>query len=93
MTKDAAYAALPDNATWSCSFGNPGETIIVKIGFSDDPYVDPTYTTATWTIGVSLQIDVFVSGRYMAIRFETGTAYQWRLDSYDWLDVIRQGRY
>lgn len=73
--------------------GNDGATVIVKIGFSDDPYADPTYTTSTWTIGESLQIDVLVSGRYMAIRFETGTAYQWRLDSYDWLDVIRQGRY
>lgn len=74
-------------------FGNVGETVIIKIGFSDDPYADPTYTSSTFTIGVDLQVDVFVSARYAAIRIETGTAFQWRLDSYDWLDVIREGMY
>jgi hypothetical protein len=74
-------------------FGNVGETVIIKIGFSDDPYADPTYTSTTFTIGVDLQVDILVSARYAAIRIETGTAYQWRLDSYDWLDVIRQGQY
>lgn len=74
-------------------YGNVGETVIIKIGYSDDPYADPTYTSTTFTIGADLQIDMFVSARYAAIRIETGTAYQWRLDSYDWLDVIREGMY
>lgn len=74
-------------------YGNTGETVIIKVGFADDPYSDPTYTSSTFTIGVDQRVDVLVTGRYMALRIETGTAFQWRLDSYDWVDVIRQGMY
>lgn len=74
-------------------YGNIGETVVIKVGFSNDQYADPVYTATTYTIGVDLQVDVIVSGRYMALRIETGSAYQWRLDSFDWLDVIREGSY
>lgn len=75
-------------------FGNIGMTVVIKIGFSNDPYSDPTYTSSTsFTIGSDLEVDCMVSGRYMAIRIETGTAYQWRVDAYDFLDIIRQGAY
>lgn len=74
-------------------YGNIGETVIVKVGFSNDPYADPTYTTSTFTIGTDLKVDCLVSGRYMALRIETGTAFQWRLDAYDWLDVIIEGEF
>lgn len=70
--------------------GSTGETVIVKVGYSDDPYLDPTYTTMTHTIGSTISNDCLVSGRYIAVRFETGSAYQWRLDSYD-LDVEIEG--
>lgn len=71
--------------------GNTGDTVTIKIGSSDDPYADPTYGTAmTHTIGSTVQTDCFVSGRYIAVRFETGSAYQWRLDTFD-LDVQQQG--
>lgn len=64
--------------------GNTGDTVTIKVGYSDDPFADPTYTsTMTHTIGTTIADDCLVSGRYIAIRFETGTAYQWRLDSYD----------
>lgn len=63
--------------------GNVGSTITVKIGYADDPYADPTYTTMTHTIGSSLKLDCFVSGRYIAVWIGSGTAFQWRLDSYD----------
>lgn len=65
--------------------GNTGDTVIVKVGASssaDDPYSDPTYTEMTFTIGETLKCDCFVDARFIAIRFETGTAYQWRLDGY-----------
>jgi hypothetical protein len=63
--------------------GNVGDTVTVKIGYADDPYADPTYpVTMTHTIGSTIQCDCYVSGRYIAIRLETGSAYQWRLDSY-----------
>ena len=56
----------------------------VKVGFTDDdPYEDPTYTSYTFTIGSDFKVDALISGRYISIRFETGSAYQWRLDSLD----------
>lgn len=72
--------------------GNVGDTVIVKIGSSSDPYATPTYTSMTHTIGSTISNDCLVAGRYIAIRFETGTAYQWRLDSYD-LDVEMAGNW
>jgi hypothetical protein len=64
-------------------FGNAGETVIIKVGYADQPYDAPTYESFTFTIGTDLKIDPLIEGRYLSIRFETGTAYQWRLDSYD----------
>lgn len=72
--------------------GNVGETVIIKVGFADDPYADPVYTSTEFVIGVDTQVDVEVSGRYLALRIETGTAYQWRLDSFDWF-VEKEGMY
>lgn len=73
--------------------GNTGDTVSIKIGSSNDPYLDPTYgTTMTHTIGTTIANDCLVSGRYISVRFETGTAYQWRLDSYD-LDVVEGGEW
>lgn len=71
--------------------GNVGETVLIDVGFSDDPYTPPTYSaTMTHVIGQTVACDCFVSGRYMAIRFRSGTAYFWRLDSYDF-DVEEAG--
>lgn len=73
--------------------GNLGETVIVKIGGADDPYVDPTYTaTMVYTIGSTYQLDGFADFRYSAIRFESGSAYQWKLDSYS-IDGQPAGRF
>lgn len=71
--------------------GNTGQTVNIQIGSSDDPYANPTYsTTMSHTIGSTVANDCFVTGRYIAVRFSTGTAYSWRLDSYD-LDVTESG--
>lgn len=72
--------------------GNNGDVIKVKVGYSDDPYADPTYTEMTHTVGTTLKNDCLVTGRYIAIRFEASTAYLWRLDSYD-IDVETVGMY
>ncbi len=73
--------------------GNPGETVIIKIGYADDAYADPVYVaTMTHVIGQAMQDDCMVTGRFIAIRFESGTAYQWRLDSYT-LEVEDAGIY
>jgi hypothetical protein len=72
-------------------FGNDGETVTVRVGGADDPYSDPTYgPPMTFTIGQATACDCMVTARYPAVRFENGTAYQWRLDSYD-LDVEPAG--
>lgn len=62
--------------------GNTGDTVTVKIGYADDPYADPTYTTMTHTIGSTIKNDCFVSGRYIAVWIGSGSAAQWRLDRY-----------
>jgi hypothetical protein len=72
--------------------GNTGATVIIKIGYSDDQYATPTYTSTTFTIGVDIKVDCFVTGRYMAVRFETGSAYQWKLDAYT-IIVDKQGEF
>jgi hypothetical protein len=72
--------------------GNDGETVKLLIGSQDDPYEDPDYTEMTYTIGEDLKCDCFVSGRYIAVRVESGTAYQWRLDSFD-LEIEEAGMY
>lgn len=72
-------------------FGNDGETVLVQIGYSNDPYTAPTWGSAmTHTIGTTVRNDCLISGRYIAIKFATGTSYTWRLDSYD-MDVEIQG--
>lgn len=71
--------------------GAVGDTIMVKVGSSNDPYVDPTYSAAvTHTIGSTVACDLFVSGRYIAVRIESGSAYFTRIDSYD-IDVQNEG--
>ena len=71
--------------------GNDGETVMVKVGSANDPYDDPTFSPAIpFVIGSTVACDCFVSGRYLALRVESGTAYQWRLDSYD-VDVETTG--
>jgi len=73
--------------------GSTGQTVNIQIGASDDPYTDPVYSaTMTHTIGSTISSDCFVSGRYIAVRFSTGTGYQWRLDSYD-LDTVVGGKW
>jgi hypothetical protein len=63
--------------------GNVGATVTIKVGAADDINSDPTYTSMTYTIGEDLKVDCLVSGRYLSFWFGTGTAYQWRLDSFD----------
>lgn len=71
--------------------GNTGETVQIQIGSQDDPYTEPTWSAVmNHTIGSTIANDCLVSGRYIAIKFLTGTAYQWRLDSFD-LDVQQHG--
>jgi hypothetical protein len=72
--------------------GNTGETVKIRVGWSNrDPYEDPTWgPTMEHVIGRTVANDCLVSGRYIAVRLETSTAFQWRLDSYD-IDLAQGG--
>lgn len=71
--------------------GTDGLTVLVYVGSADDPYENPTYGDAiTYTIGTTVSCDTFCTGRYMAVKFASGTASVWRLDSYD-IEVKVQG--
>ena len=71
--------------------GNTGDTVNIRIGSQSDPWAEPEWgPVMPHVIGQTVADDCFVSGRYIAIRLETGTAYQWRLDSFD-LDVEQAG--
>lgn len=72
--------------------GNEGATVLVKMAGMEKASDTPNWTTMPYTIGQTLQCDGIVSGRYIAIRFETGTAYSWRLEGMI-LDVQDSGAY
>ncbi len=74
--------------------GAPGGTVRVLIGgHMTDPEADPQYVLdVEYVIGSTTVIECFVEFRYLAIRFESGTASQWKLDSYE-LMVLRGSRY
>lgn len=63
--------------------GNAGQTVIISVGTATTPYADPVYTDVTYTIGTTVAADLFVSGRYIAVKYASGTAFQWRLDSFE----------
>jgi len=74
-------------------FGTAGETVMVSIGTSNDPYATPVYNDPVpFTIGVDVHVSDFVSGRYLSVKFANGTAASWRLDSYD-IDIRSAGKY
>jgi hypothetical protein len=73
--------------------GSLGYTVGIQIGASDDPYTTPTYgSVMNHVIGTTISNDCLISGRYIAVKFLTGTGYQWRLDSYD-LDIETAGKW
>jgi hypothetical protein len=64
--------------------GNNGLTVIVRLGWAANPDDDPTWNAGVpYTIGQTVRVDDIMAGRYLAIRFETGTAFSWRLDGLD----------
>lgn len=73
--------------------GTVGETVMIEVGASDDAYADPVYDTPmAHVIGSTVRNECFVCGRYIAIRYSTGSAFQWRLDSYD-IDIEDAGAF
>jgi hypothetical protein len=73
--------------------GNTGDTVKFRVGGQDDPWGEPTWSDEmVHTIGSTTANDCFVSGRYITIRWENGTAFSARLDSID-IDVEMAGNW
>lgn len=73
--------------------GNIGGTVQIQVGSQTDPFTEPVWgSVMNHVIGSTIANDCLVSGRYIAIRFSTGTAFSWRLDSFD-IDVQQTGGY
>lgn len=71
--------------------GNTGDIVNVYVAATNDPNDSPVYgAPMQHTIGTTIANDCLVAGRYIAIKFETGNGYGWRLDSFD-IDVDTQG--
>ena len=74
-------------------YGQAGATVNVSVGYSDDPYGAPNYGPAVpFVIGQTVSCDTFASGRYLSVKFSSGSAYYWRLDSYS-IDVQPAGQW
>ncbi|MFM9928210.1 hypothetical protein VLK31_34945 [Variovorax sp. H27-G14] len=71
--------------------GTTGQTVMVSVGHSSEASAEPVYQPAVpFVIGSGVSADLFDTGRYMAIKFSSGTALQWKLDSFD-VDVMQAG--
>lgn len=63
----------------------------VQVGWGTTPYSEPVYSEAVpFYVNSTVPIDLMTEGRYMAIKFSSGTATSWRLDSFD-VDVQKAG--
>lgn len=70
-----------------------GTTISVYVGSQDDLEDPIDWTDAIpFTVGTDLQADCEVSGRYLAVRFESTGIVSWRLKQFD-MDVTVLGGY
>lgn len=73
--------------------GPDGETVMVSLGASKDPYGAVTWQDPIpYVIGETVACDGFATGRYLAVKFEGGTALTWKLDGYQ-LDVVGKGKW
>lgn len=73
-------------------YGDIG-TVSVQVGHADTPYAEPVYSDAVpFNVNSTVAIDLMVTGRYIAVKFSSGTATSWRLDSYD-IDVQKAGNW
>ena len=68
-------------------------TVNVSVGYGSTPYAEPVYNApVAFTIGTTVAVDSMATGRYMAVKFTTGSSTDWRLDSYD-IDVQKAGNW
>ena len=62
--------------------GASGTVVQISLGAHDHPDSGIDYETQNFTIGVDEFVDFAVSGRYLAIKFESSGIPSWKLQSY-----------
>lgn len=78
---------------WPRIEGTVGGKVNVYVGASMFPNVAPVYDPPQlFTIGTSRRIDCRVTGRLLAVKFETTDSTDWKLSGYE-LDVVKGGRF
>lgn len=73
--------------------GDTDGTVLIRVGSQADPWEEPTWSDqVTHDVGSTIADDLIISGRYITIRIDSGTAAVWRLDSLD-IDVQQAGNW
>jgi hypothetical protein len=73
--------------------GNTGATVSIQVGSSMFPNGAPTWESAqTFTIGTSIKIDTFATGRFISIRFNNTDYSRWRMKSFA-IDYVKAGAF
>lgn len=63
--------------------GQNGAHITISVGGQNDPYEEPQWVSQEFVLGETVGVEFLVAGRYIAVKFESGDAYYWRIDSFD----------
>jgi hypothetical protein len=73
--------------------GPAGTLVTVEIGASMFPDASPIWSApTTFTLGQSIKIDSFATGRFLAIRFSNADFATWRIKSFD-IEYIKAGAF
>lgn len=73
--------------------GTYGSNITVQVGASMYPDAAPVWQAPqTFTIGKSIKVDTFATGRFIAVRFSNAGYANWRMKSFD-IDYTKVGAY
>ena len=93
MTMGDAYSVKTVRAIYPRIDGNTGATVNIQIGASMFPDSGPEWQpTQAFTIGSSIKIDSFATGRFISVRFTNVDYGAWRMKSFD-VDYVNAGSY
>jgi hypothetical protein len=93
MTMGDTYSVKTMRSIYPRVDGIVGATIDVQVGSSMYPDEATTWQTAqTFTIGSSIKVDSFATGRFFAVRFSNVDYAAWRMKSFD-VDYVNSGAF
>lgn len=93
MTLDDSYSVKTIRSIRPQIDAMNGTEITIQVGASMYPDSAPTWQTAqTFTVGSSIKIDSFATGRYLSVRFTNADYPLWRMKSFV-VDYVNAGAY